>query len=362
MTETSDTEKKIVGDSPEMDAVRDSRELLPAESRPRKPYIVLIAVLGLFAALAVGLWLSYRPVPDQIEGMVDAREIRVASKVTGRIEAFYVSEGERITAGQLLFTVDSPEVAARSQQASGAVTAAKAMEAKAEDGTRSEDIRVAAAQWRRAKAAADLAESTHQRIQRLFDQGVVSGQQSDEAETNAVASKEAERAAKAMYDQALAGARDEDKLAASGQLEQALGAFAEVEAAAAEARIVSPADGEVGRRLAQVGELVPQGFPVFMVTETGDLWITIFVREDQFNDLQQAAEYKGTIPALGGKLADFRVSFIAPAGDFATWRSTRQSSGYDVKSFEVHLKPTEPIDRLRPGMTVLFPWPQRSGQ
>ena len=105
---------------------------------------------------------------------------------------------------------------------------------------------------------------------------------------------------------------------------------------------------------------MPQGFPVFMVTETGDPWVTIFVREDQFSDLRRAAVYKGTIPALGDKEAEFQVTFIAPAGNFATWLATRQSSGYDVKSFEVHLKPTEPIERLRPGMTVLFPWPQRS--
>ncbi|OUX96342.1 MULTISPECIES: HlyD family secretion protein [Hyphomonadaceae] len=331
-----------------------------AQGKSRKPLFALVGGIGLVILIVSGLWLGYRPVQDQIEGMVDAREIRAASKVTGRIEAFHVSEGARVTAGQLLFTVDSPEVVARSQQANGAVTAARAMEAKAEDGARAEDIRAAEAQWRRAKAAADLAGATHQRIQRLFNEGVVPGQQRDEAEANAVASKEAERAARAVYDQALAGARDEDKLAASGQLEQALGAFAEVEAAAAETRIASPADGEVGRRLAQVGELVPQGFPVFMVTETGDPWVTIFVREDQFSDLRRAAVYKGTIPALGDKEAEFQVTFIAPAGNFATWRATRQSSGYDVKSFEVHLKPTEPIERLRPGMTVLFPWPQRS--
>jgi len=317
-----------------------------------------LAGLAVLSLLATGLWLSYRPIPDQLQGMVDAREVRAASKVTGRIEAFHVAEGDRVSAGQLLFTVDSPEVAARSKQAGGAVTAAQAAEAKAQDGTRPEDIRAAEAQWRRAESAAELADATYARIQRLFDEGVTTGQQRDEAEANAIASRQTARAARAQYDQALAGARAEDKIAASGQLEQALGAYAEVEAAAAETRVVSPVDGEVGKRLAQTGELVPQGFPVFMVTEVQDPWVTVFIREDQFNDLKQGAVYTGHVPALGNLAAAFRVTFIAPAGDFATWRATRQSTGYDIKSFEVRLAPTEPVDRLRPGMTVLFDWPQ----
>ena len=80
------------------------------------------------------------------------------------------------------------------------------------------------------------------------------------ASANAIASRESARAARAQYDAALAGARPQDRAAASGQVRQAQGAVAEVEAAAAETKIYAPADGEIGRRLAQPGELVPQGF------------------------------------------------------------------------------------------------------
>lgn len=319
---------------------------------------LLIAIFGIVAFLAAGLWLSYRPVLGQIQGMVDAREVRAASKVTGRIEAFHVEEGAFVQAGQVLYTVDSPEVAARSRQAEGALIAAQAVEAKAQEGARPEDIRAAEAQWRRAEAAANLADVTYRRLQKLHAEGVIAGQKKDEAQANAIASREAERAARAQYDQALTGAREEDKRAASGQVEQARGAYAEVEAAAEETRVVAPVDGEVGKRLAQIGEIVPQGFPVFMITEVSDPWVTIFVREDQFSDLRQGGVYTGRIPALDNRKADFSVTFIAPAGEFATWRATRQSSGFDIKSFEVRLVPVEPVEGLRPGMTVLFDWPQ----
>ncbi|MEW5687803.1 MAG: efflux RND transporter periplasmic adaptor subunit [Pseudomonadota bacterium] len=313
---------------------------------------------GVALLLAIGLWLAYRPAPGQIQGMADAREVRITSKVTGRIAAFHVEEGQAVRAGQLLYTVASPEIAARSQQAGGALASAQAVENKANTGARPEDIRAAEAQWRRAEAAAALAQTTYQRTQRLHDEGVIAGQKRDEARTNAIASNEAAKAARAQYDQALAGARGEDKAAASGQVRQARGAVAEVEAAAAETRVTAPIAGEIGRRLAQPGELVPQGFPVFVLTDVAHPWVTLNVREDQLRGLARGAELVGAIPALRERRVRFRVTYLAPAGDFATWRATRQSSGFDIKSFEVRVTPVSPVRGLRPGMTVLFEWPQ----
>jgi HlyD family secretion protein len=192
----------------------------------------------------------------------------------------------------------------------------------------------------------------------MYDQGVIAGQKRDESRANAVASTEAARAARAQYDLALAGARRQDRQAAGGQVRQARGAVAEVEAAERETRVLAPSSGEVGRRLAQPGELVPQGFPVFMLTDIEHPWVTLTLREDQFSGIRRGQTLTGRIPALENRTARFRVTFIAPAGDFATWRATRQSSGFDVKSFEVRVAPVSRVDGLRPGMTVLFDWPQ----
>lgn len=340
-----------------MTATNESAMTSGPDQRGRRP-LVIVALLVVMLLLGLGLWLSYRPVPDQLQGMVDARDARVTSKVTGRVATFHVEEGQPVTRGQLLFTIDSPEVAAKAQQADGALQAAQANEAKAQDGARPEDIRSAEAQWRRAQASADLAQTTFARTQRLYDQGVMAGQKRDEARANAIASTEAARAARAQYDLARSGTRREDKQAAGGQVQQARGALAEVQAADAETRILAPIAGEVGRRLAEPGELVPQGFPVFTVTDTAHPWVTLTVREDQLRGLRRGAAITGTVPALNGLAARFRVVFTAPAGDFATWRATRQSSGFDVKSFEVRLVAVAPIDGLRPGMTVLFAWPQ----
>lgn len=338
---------------------------LPADPAPADPDGAggggrwLLPVLALVVlALAVGLWLSWRPVPDQVQGLVDARELRIASKVTGRLASIEVREGQMVRAGQLVATIDSPEVAAKERQVSAAVEAAQAMADKAQAGARATEIEAAEAQWRRAAAAADLARVTFARIDRLAREGVVPGQKRDEARTNMIAAEEAARAARAQYDMAREGARVEDRRAARAQAAQARGAQAEVEAARAETRILAPADGEVGRRLAQPGEIVGAGFPVMLLTQVQAPWVTVTLREEQMPGIAAGRALAGTIPALGGRPARFVVEWVAPAGDYATWRATRQSSGFDVKGFEVRLRPAEPVEGLRPGMSVLFDWPQ----
>ncbi|AJP73735.1 HlyD family secretion protein [Sphingomonas hengshuiensis] len=344
MTETSAPADGIPGDAPAPRARRTPRALILG--------VIVAGVVG------AGLWATAHPTPPELQGMVDAREIRIASKVTGRIASFAVEEGQAVRAGQLLYTIDSPEVNARNIQAQGVLQAARAGESKARQGARPEEIDAARAQWRRAQAAADLAQLTFTRTDRLAAQGVVAGQRRDEAQANAVAAAEAARAARAQYDQTLSGARSQDKQAAGGQVEQARGVVDEARAAAAETRMRAPMNGEVGKRLAEPGELVPQGFPVFTLTDVDHPWVSLFVREDAFGGVPLGTIVTGRVPALRNAVARFRLVYIAPAGEFATWRATRQSNGFDIKSFELRVRPVTPLAQLRPGMTVLFDWPR----
>lgn len=324
---------------------------------PGRSRLILLALL-VVAVLALGLWLAWSPQQGQVQGIVDAREFRVASKVTGRLSQVLVAEGATVRAGQLLGRIDSPEVAAKQAQVNATVEAAQSQADKARAGARQTEVAAAEAQWRRAAAAADLAQVTYDRVNRLADEGAVAGQKRDEARANMIAANEAARAARSQYDQTRAGARPEDLRAASAQVEQARGAAAEVEAASAETSLIAPAAGEVGRRLAQPGEIVGAGFPVLLLTEVQAPWVTVTLREDQMQGVRMGSAFTGRIPALDGRQARFQVSFIAPAGDYATWRATRQSSGFDIKGFELRLKPAKPIRGLRPGMSVLFDWPQ----
>jgi len=321
----------------------------------RKRVLLIVAVA---AVVVAGLWLAARKPEDLVQGTADADTIKVSAKITARIARLHVREGDAVKPGQLLFELDSPEVQAKGRQAGALLDAARAQAAKADEGARQEDIRAAAANWKRATASAELARATYRRVENLYREGVVTLQKRDEALAQQRSAEEAAAAARAQYDLALAGTRNQDKLAAQAQVRQAEGGVAEVGAAQAEVRGLAPSAGEVNKRLADIGELVPAGYPVFTLIDLNKTWVAFYLREEQFAGLKIGQRLRGRIPALDSD-GEFEVYFINPAGDFATWRATRQSAGYDVKSFEVRARPVRPIAGFRPGMSVLFAWPNR---
>ena len=295
-------------------------EVAPARRSMKLPLlaaVVAIVVVG-------GLWLGFRHPRDLVQGMADADTIKVSAKITARVSKLLVREGDDVVAGEVLFELDSPEVQAKVRQVNAMLDVAKAQASKASEGTRREDILAAAANWKRAVAAADLAHVTYRRVENLYGEGVVTLQKRDEAMAQMRGADEAVAAARAQYDLALTGTRNQDKLAAEAQVQQAEGGLAEVEAARAEIRGAAPSAGQVNKRLADIGELVPAGYPVFTLIDLDKLWVAFFLREDQFAGVRMKQRLHGSIPALGIDDAEFEVYFINPAGDFATWRATRQ--------------------------------------
>jgi HlyD family secretion protein len=324
----------------------------------KKKVIGVAVPILVIAFVGFGLWLARRPAPDMVQGMADADSINVAAKISARVAKLNVREGDTVVAHQVLFELDSPEVAAKQRQVNAQLDSVRAVEAKTEEGARREEIEAAEANWRRSVAATELAQSTYKRINTLFNEGVVTRQRFEESAMQARSTAQAEAAARAAYDQALSGARNQDKQAARADVRRVEGAVAEVEASHDEILGRAPSAGEISKRLADVGELVPAGYPVFTIVDLTQPWVALYLREDQFGDVAIGRVLRGEIPALRMKGVPFKVYFINPAGDFATWRATRQSSGYDVKSFEVRVRPLQNIDGLRPGMSVLFPWPR----
>lgn len=323
-----------------------------------KKLSIVLFILGGVAAVAflgIGLWLSFRPLPVVLEGEIEVTEIDVAAKLPGRVETVEVRLGQTVRQGDLLFTLSSPEVDAKLTQAKAAREAASAVRRKAEGGARRQEVHAAWQQFERAQAAAELATVTLQRIERLLTEGVVPQQRRDEIAAQAKASLAASAAAKAMAEMAEEGAREEDKAAAAAVEAQAGGAVAEVEAYLAETRIHAPADGEVAGLLIDAGEIAPAGFPVITLADLSDLWVVLQVREDLLAEIGMGTELMATVPALGNREVRLKVDYLAALGAFATWRATSASSGFDLKTFEVRARPVQPVDGLRPGMTVLVP-------
>ncbi|MCA3914185.1 HlyD family secretion protein [Vibrio vulnificus] len=317
-----------------------------------KPVLLSLCAVGVVSWVGYSFYQAYQPEPVRLQGMIEAQQYSISSKVPGRIDQVLVRKGENITKGQLVFTLHSPEIEAKLEQAKAGEKAADALAQEAEKGARSQQIQAAKDQWLKAKAAADLMEKTYQRVNNLYNDGVVAEQKRDEAMTQWQAAKYTESAAFQMYEMAKEGVRDETKLAAAEKARMAAGAVAEVEAYANDTRIESWFDGEVSQVLLQSGELAPQGFPVVTVIDTQDAWAVLNVREDLLKHFQKDQTFSAYLPALDKKI-EFKVSHIAVMGDFATWRATDSSKGFDLRTFEVEARPVTPAHDLRMGMSLV---------
>lgn len=320
----------------------------------------LIFLILFVIVVIIGLWLANRPAPIQIQGMVDAESINVSTKVASRVEQLLVKEGQHVQQGQLLGNLVSPEVQAKQQQAAGALQSAQALLQTAERGSQAENIASLKASWQSASAQANLARVTLQRSENLFKEGVISRQRLDESRAASQSATQTAEAAHQQYLRAERGSTPEQLSSATAQVTMAKAAVMEANALEAETKLIAPHSGEVNKQFANVGELVAAGVPIYTLIDLEDAWVTINIKEDQFNNLKIGQILHGDIPALNLKAQAFTVTHIAAEGTFASWKPTRQSNGYDIRTFEVKLKPAKHMEDLRPGMSVLFNWPQNT--
>jgi len=323
-----------------------------------KKGIILASVgLGLLLLLLVySIIVISRPRQPEVQGEVDATQIRVASKIVGRLDSLLVHKGDNVKKGQLLFTLKSPEIEAKLDQANAALLGAKAQSEKAVTGAEAEDIGAAKNMYLKALAAYELTQKTYDRINNLYRDGVVPGQKKDEVEAQLKAALETANAAKELWNKAAKGSRVEDKETAKAMVSKAQGAIEEVQSYLNETSIITPLDGEVADIIAEAGELVSAGYPVLTIVNLDDCWVTFNLREDLLADIRMGSVFAARVPALGNKEIRLKVSYIHPLGTFATWNATKTSGDFDMKTFEVHARPAQTVEGLRPGMSVLVEW------
>ncbi len=316
---------------------------------------ILFAILGFSVVVIIVALIGFFALgrdPELIQGQVEVSEYRVSSKVPGRILEIRVKEGDYVKVGDTLAILDAPEVRAKMEQAQSAENAAAALELKAQNGARQEQIQGAYQVWQQAKAGLEIAEKSYQRIQRLFDEGVISAQKRDEVYANYKAMEAQCKAAESQYQMAQNGARREDKLAAAAQVGRARGAVQEVNSYIHETVQIAQMEGEVSSIYPKVGELVGTGSPIMTISMMQDMWGTFNVREDQLNGMEVGKTFKAFVPAFN-KEVEMKVYYMKDQGSFAVWKATKANGQYDLKTFEVRARPTENFDGLRPGMSLI---------
>ena len=291
--------------------------------------VVIVSVVGIIA-------MSNKPVI--LQGQIEATEIRISGKLPGRIDTFLVKEGQNVKMGDTLVVINSPEAWAKFQQVNALEDIAKYQNKKIDDGTREQIVRSVEELWNKSKSDLQLAKVTYNRVQNLYRDSVVTSQRKDEVEAMYKAAVAAERAAHQQYLLVKDGAQKEDKESARSLVDAAH---------------TAPENGQISTIYPKRGELVGAGTPIMSLVMLDDCHVVLNVREDYMHYFRMNESFMGDVPALKAENIEFKIYYISPLGSFATWRSTKQTGTYDMKTFEIHALPLKPVDGLRPGMSVL---------
>ena len=328
---------------------------LPMSENSQKKNIML-AVAGFTASVAVIAVIGtivFKQEPEIIQGYVEVSEYRVSSKVPGRVLELMVKEGDYVNVGDTLAILDAPDVRAKLTQAESAESAASALDQMANNGARHEQVSAALALLQQAKAGLEIAQKSYNRVQRLYDEGVMSAQKRDEAFANYKAVEAQVKAAQSQYDMAVNGARREEKMVAAAQVNRAKGAVQEVNSYIHETMQTAQKAGEVSDIYPKEGELIGTGSPIMTVSLLDDMWGTFNVREDQLNGMRVGSTFTAFVPAFK-KDIQMKVYYIKDQGSYATWKATKANGQYDLKTFEVKARPVSKIEGLRPGMSLII--------
>ncbi len=317
---------------------------------------ILLAIIGFAAVIAVVALIGFFTLGKQdniIQGEVEVTEYRVSSKLPGRIVKLLVKEGDYVHAGDTLAILEVPEVNAQKRAAEATQGAADAMSEMADNGARKEQIQAAYQLWQQAIAARDIAQKSYNRVQNLYDEGVMSAQKRDEALAAYQATEAQVNAAKSQYEMAKNGARLEERKAAAKQAQAARSAVDVFKSLLNETVQIATMDGEVSEVYPEIGELVGTGSPIMNIAVMDDMWGTFNIREDQLKGLKIGDTFNAYIPAFDKEIK-MKVYYIKDQGAYAVWKATKSNGQYDLKTFEVKAKPLTKIEGLRPGMSLII--------
>ncbi len=312
-----------------------------------------IVVIACIVLAIIGFVFLDKPA-DIVEGQADATSVRISGKLPGRVAEIFVSEGDMVKTGDTLVHIHSSLAEAQLMRAQGMETVARTQDRKVDAGTRVQIINAAADLVAQAEAAVTITKKTYDRMQNLFNEGVISEQKRDEAKAAYDAAVAGRDAARSQLELAKAGAQKEDKESAAAMVDVAKGGVAEVESLLEDQYLLAPCDGQVDQIYPEVSELVMLGAPIMNLLKTDDKWITFNVREELLNDMPLGGEIEVMIPALDKKKVKAKIYYSRDLGSYATWQATKATGQWDSKTFEIKARPLESIPELRPGMTVVY--------
>ncbi|HBH6913588.1 HlyD family secretion protein [Serratia marcescens] len=316
----------------------------------------LFTLLLMMVAIALAVLFRAHNQDLLLQGEVDAPEVIVASKAKGRVVERLIERGDDVKSGQLIIQLDSPELMAQLRSAQATRDEAKAQLDQSLHGTREESIRNLRANLAQAEVQYRNAQNDYNRNLSVAGKGYISKSELDASRRARDTAFQQVQAAKANLDEGINGDRVELRQQYAAALRAAEENLLQIQAQSDDLQVKAPVDGEVGPIPAEVGELLNAGSPLVTLIRVPDAYFVFNLREDILAHVRKGDKVKLRVPALKDKMIDTEVRYIAPLGDYATKRATRATGDFDLKTFEVRLYPSQPVDGLRPGMSTLWQW------
>jgi HlyD family secretion protein len=338
----------------------------PHEGAPTKaraaaglPIPVIIVSVVIAAVAALSIWYLVRGQPLLVQGEVDATRFDIAARVDGRVAAIPVERGQNVAAGAVLVKIDNPETIAKNQQALAAKIVAEAQLANIKVGTRAEVIAARKAAMERAQSSVVLAQKTYDRVNQLAASGNAPQARLDQVTDALHESERAADQAKSAHEQAINGYTREEHEIAEANVGKAVADIKAVQSIIDQMEVYAPVASQVYQRNVEPGEYVSPGVPLITLIDLGDMWVHFDLREDLVKTMKVGDRFNVRIPALADRSITVEVKLIATKGEYASWRATRATGDFDLRTFSIRAYPVEKVPELRPGMSVYLDWRTR---
>jgi HlyD family secretion protein len=247
-------------------------------------------------------------------GHVEATDVRLATKVAGRLQDFGLQEGDAVTNGQVLARIDTTDIALTLAQARAERQQSAADLQLRRAGSRKEDISAGAAQV--SQAEADLAGSQKDldRMQGLLDRGSGTPKSRDDARTRRDMAAARLKGTRDTLAKLKNGSRPEEIASASARVGISDARIAQLDQQIKDATVISPTTGVVTEKIAQAGELLQAGSPLCVVTDLADAWLTVYVGEPDLGRIRIGQE--ADVVTDDGQSRKGHITFIAAQAEF----------------------------------------------
>jgi len=311
--------------------------------------LLAVAALSVAAAWAGRHLGAGTPAPVSVTGTIEATQVDVSVKITGRILERLVKEGDMVSRGQLLVRLDDSELAADVRRQDAALRSAQATLRDLEKGARPQEIEDARAAVASTEATRTMTEREYQRTVQLFGQNLIAAQDVDRARQAYEVAQAQERSARQKLGLVLEGSRPDQIDAARWQVTQAESALTQAQSRLREARIVSPIDGVVLRKNLEAGETANPGVPILTLVNPKDVWLRAYVPETEVGRLKVGDTATLSVDAFPNRVFTGRLIEIGSEAEY-TPRNVQTKKERVNLVFRIKIQIDNPEGILKPGL------------